>query len=201
MAASDKRVWQYLDLSPEGTVPKVQVVYNSFLSRDTISPITHSTPMPPPLPYIMLSYSIAVQALLLELLLGSGAWLGSMPDRASIHEETINTNIEDILKIVNGLLSEVAHIQHGFYHYHDQCEAYGFTAVGYEVHDVGHWKPMLDYVGDASTEPVIQQIPNIQQLPERAALPVFNSAQNGDDCDEAETNEVPYRAVLLVRLC
>ena len=91
---------------------------------------------------------VAVLALLRELLLGSGAWLGSMPDRASIHEEINNT--------AKGL-NKFVHFEHDLYHRHVHYEAYG-----------GHWKPMLDYVVNASNEP------KTQQLQERAVLPVFS---------------------------
>ena len=98
--------------------------------------------------YLLHITIVAVPVLLPEVLLGSGAWLGSMPDRASIHEEINN--------IVNGL-NKFIHSEHDLYHHHVHYEAYG-----------GHWKPMSDNVGNASTEP------NKQQLQERAVLPVFS---------------------------
>ena len=194
--------------------------------------LTHSfLPLYPPylmlsLHYLMLIAVVAVPPLLPELLLGSGAWLGSMPDRASINEEITNIDNEDIITTVNGL-SEIAHTQHGFDHHHDHYEAYGDPGRRWlrVIHDVGHWIPMLGDVGDAITEPNIQQLLNIQQLPERAVLPVFRSAKNRDNSDEAKTspsasallgpalvswmklrenkkmNAVQYRAVLPVFMC
>ena len=66
--------------------------------------------------YLLYRYHItvvAMQVLLPEVLLGSGAWLGSMPDRASIHGEI---NVYNQINNIANVFGEIAHTQHRFYH-------------------------------------------------------------------------------------